>query len=294
MADPTENVLTKPKAKTARGKRVLQRRDPQLLEGAKQAVFVRGTTTSQLGTACLQALYALKKQHSVMLSKRNDLHPFDYGKNEPAVEFLMQRNDASLMCLHTHSKKRPHTLTFVRSFDHHLYDMYELHVDTFRALGDICLRGSDAWTPGEKPVVLFSGEAFQMDDTLQSLRLMLLDFFRGAPVSSLDPSELHTVLHFSASPDGRHLALRVHRLSLNPEGAVQMTPLGPFADFSVGRSKLPSEEARRLAHRVPRQLQPKRQKNVTTNVLGQRLGRVHVGRQDIARLQTRKVKAFRK
>ena len=44
------------------------------------------------------------------------------------MEFLSQKNDASLFAFGTHSKKRPHNLVFGRLFDHHILDMVETGV----------------------------------------------------------------------------------------------------------------------------------------------------------------------
>ena len=48
------------------------------------------------------------------------------------------------------------------------------------------------------------------------------------------------------------------------------------------------------AFKVPKQLEPKTQKNIETDLLGDKLGRVHVDRQDLDQLQSRKMKGLKK
>jgi hypothetical protein len=57
------------------------------------------------------------------------------------MEFLSQKNDASLFAFGTHSKKRPHNLVFGRLFDHHILDMVETGV-------------AGAWPPPIHPELL--------------------------------------------------------------------------------------------------------------------------------------------
>ena len=51
--------MMKRKAKSAAGKRAMQKRDPVAEEGAKVAIFMKGTNTSQVVTDCLKDLVLL-------------------------------------------------------------------------------------------------------------------------------------------------------------------------------------------------------------------------------------------
>lgn len=48
------------------------------------------------------------------------------------------------------------------------------------------------------------------------------------------------------------------------------------------------------ACRVPRELKPITKKNISRDAFGSKMGRVHMGKQDINRLQTRKMKGLKK
>ena len=77
--------LHKKKAKTAAGARALKRKDPVEEEGAKTAIFCKGTTSSKVVNDLQKDLYALKKPDAKMFGKKNDIHPFEDYK---AFEFL--------------------------------------------------------------------------------------------------------------------------------------------------------------------------------------------------------------
>ena len=293
-----ESALIKPKAKTARGNRIIKAREPQTIEPPKSVVFVKSTATSNLITDTLHSLYSLKKPEAVMLSKRNELHPFEYGKNEAAIEFLTQKNESPVLVLASHSKKRPNNLTFVRTFDHHLYDMLELQVTAFKSMQQVAASNMDAWVPGTKPAFVFSGDEFELREEYKQVKLLFLDVFRGQVVKSLDVQGVQTVINMSVVNE--KILFRVYRAKLlksadNPLAPrVDLQPIGPFIDFVLGRQRLPADDLRKQAHAVPRVLKPKKEKNISTDGLGDKYGRVHVGRQKIDTLQTRKVKALRK
>ncbi|GMG21341.1 unnamed protein product [[Candida] boidinii] len=47
------------------------------------------------------------------------------------------------------------------------------------------------------------------------------------------------------------------------------------------------------AHMVPKQLQTKERKNINTDDMGDKVAKIHVGTQDLAKLQTRKMKGLK-
>ena len=107
------------RAKTARGRRALEKMAPKLNENPRTALVLRGQKTSALVNQALTDLYMLKKPFSKHFTRHNAVHPFE---DPTPLEFLCQKNDASLFAFGTHSKKRPHNLVLGRMFDHHLLD----------------------------------------------------------------------------------------------------------------------------------------------------------------------------
>ena len=113
------------RGKTARVRRALAKREPKAVENPRTALLIRGQKTSGLINDVLTDLFMLKKPHAVHFKRQNAAHPFE---DATPLEFLCQKNDASLFAFGTHSKKRPHNLVFGRLFDHHILDMVETGV----------------------------------------------------------------------------------------------------------------------------------------------------------------------
>lgn len=70
--------------------------------------------------------------------------------------------------------------------------------------------------------------------------------------------------------------------------------LGPRIDWTLRRSKLPSDDLMKEACRKPRELKVAKKRNVSTDGLGTKHGRIHIGKQEINKLQTRKMKGLKK
>lgn len=69
---------------------------------------------------------------------------------------------------------------------------------------------------------------------------------------------------------------------------------GPRVDFTLRRSKLPDEDLMKEACRKPKELKLTKKKNITSDGLGNTHGRIHMGKQNIDKIQTRKMKGLKK
>jgi ribosome production factor 2 len=70
--------------------------------------------------------------------------------------------------------------------------------------------------------------------------------------------------------------------------------MGPSIDMKIGRTRFASDQLMKLALKMPKELDPKKIKNISTNALGETTGRIHMQKQDFDSLQSRKVKALKK
>lgn len=70
--------------------------------------------------------------------------------------------------------------------------------------------------------------------------------------------------------------------------------LGPRIDLTLRRSKLPTEDLMKEALKKPKELKVTKKKNISTDNLGTTHGRIHVGKQEIQKIQTRKMKGLKK
>lgn len=109
MEQQLEEAL-KPKKRSARVERILQKKEPQVFEPVKQALIMKGHHTSQTIVEVLRDLARLSKPHCKMLSRKNEILPFEDANS---IEFLGGKNDCSLFALGSHTKKRPNNLILV-------------------------------------------------------------------------------------------------------------------------------------------------------------------------------------
>uniref|UniRef100_A0A060T1L9 Ribosome production factor 2 homolog n=1 Tax=Blastobotrys adeninivorans TaxID=409370 RepID=A0A060T1L9_BLAAD len=285
--------------KNARAKRALEKREPKLVENTKQALFVPGANANQLVTKALIDLHHLKKPDAKRFSKKNEIRPFE---DASSLEFFSEKNDCSLLTFGSHNKKRPLNLTFARTFNYKIYDMIELRMDQFKSLDDF---RKSTFAVGMKPMFVFQGPLFDSHPTYMQIKSLFLDFFRGDVIDKLDVAGLQHVISISAAEleegDNAQLPLvhfRVYLLktfkSDTPkQPRVELDEIGPRFDFRIGRVQPPDPEMEKEAMKKPKQLEPKTKKNVETDIMGDQLGRIHVGKQDLSKLQTRKMKGLK-
>ncbi|WAR07086.1 RPF2-like protein [Mya arenaria] len=273
------------KPKTQRGKRFLESREPKIFENTKQCMFVKGGNTSQTVTQLLKEFCQLKKTHSVMYKRKNILRPFE---DETPL-----KSDASLFMFGSHSKKRPNNIVLGRLFDHHILDMIELGIDSFKSMSEF---EGPKCPVGTKPCLMFAGEQFDTDPELKRLKNMLIDFFRGEVVKNIRLQGLEHVVMVTVV-DGKIL-VRNYRIILKKSGSrvprVELDEMGPSVDFSVRRTKIASDDLYKRALKKPKTSTIKKRKNISKDAFGSQLGRVHMQKQDLANLQTRKMKALKR
>ncbi|KAJ1333778.1 ribosome production factor 2 [Microdochium nivale] len=295
-------MLRQIKPRNARSKRALEKKAPKAVENPKTCLFLRGTTCSQIVQDAMTDLFALRQPLAKKFTKKNDIHPFD---NAASLEFFSEKNDTSLFVFGSTSKKRPHTLTFVRMFAHKVLDMLELHLDpeSYRAVSQFKGR---KFAIGLRPMVSFTGTAFEspVANEYTMAKSMLIDFFKGEVSDKIDVEGLQYLVSISAEePVGNddvkpQIHMRLYLISTKRSGQkmprVEVEEMGPRMDFRVGRSQQPDEAVWKEAMRKPRGNEEKTKKNVSTDTMGDKLGRIHLGRQDLTELQTRKMKGLKR
>lgn len=284
-------IVRKVKAKNARTKRFLKNRESKTVENTKSSLFIRGGNTSTIVTNALKDMHKLKQPHSVMLSRKNPMLPFE---DDTSLEFLTKKNDSSLFCFGSHSKKRPHNLIMGRMFDFHVLDMLELGIDDFKALQDF---REEKPALGSKPCLTFNGDLFDSDEDFMKAKSLMMDFFRGQELQQVNLNGLDHVISFTADSDKRKLYMRVYMIKMMKSGTrvprIELRECGPSMDLSLRRKRFAAPDLLKRASKVPRTLQPKKVKNITTDVMASKVGQIHMERQDLGKLQTRKLKAFK-
>lgn len=206
--------------------------------------------------------------------------------------------------------------------------MLELGIDetTFRPLESF---KNPKFAVGMKPMVCFTGSLFDSAPEYQLVKSMFLDFFRGETVSAVDVEGLQYMINVSAAePSDREtkpvVHLRVHSIKTRKSGQklprVEVEEIGPRMDFRVRRTQEADAAVMKEALKKPKQLevrfewtsvpsssysstlritngrhtQARTKKNIETDVIGDKLGRIHTGKQDLNKMQSRKMKGLKR
>lgn len=295
-------MLRTVKPKNARSKRALDKRSSKAVENVKKALFVPGSTANKFLHNLLVDLDGLKKPDSVRFQRKNEVRPFE---DASSLEFFSEKNDCSLIVLGSHSKKRPNCLTFARTFNYQIYDMIELLVLDAKLIQEF---RRQTFNVGLKPMMVFNGSLFDEHPVYQHIKSLFMDFFRGQETNLLDPASLQHVITLSVSNDGSEVPetgpglpkvyFRVYLLKTEPSNTpkkprVELEEIGPRIDFSVGRQQRANPDMEKQAMKRAK-IEEKTKKNVETDIMGDKLGRIHVGKQDLGQLQTRKMKGLKR
>ncbi|KAI1726257.1 brix domain-containing protein [Ditylenchus destructor] len=277
--------------KTRRGKKVLESRDPKVVENDKTALIVKGGKTSEDVSQALAALYALKKPLALQLKRYNPFHLFE---DDTGIVKFAQKFDSSLFLFGSHSKKHPNSLIFGRMHDYQVLDMVDLSIKKFISSDKFNTGGV---TFGCKPCILLQGTAFESDEAMKRVGNLMIDWFRGPTVSSIRLQGLELIISLTAVST-EEILFRVYRTQLKKSGGqtprVELVEIGPSIDFAIVRKKLASDDFFKSALKKPKELHVKPRKNISRDVFGTQLARIHVGRQQPETIKTRKMKVFKK
>ncbi|ATY62996.1 ribosome biogenesis [Cordyceps militaris] len=294
-------MLRTVKPRNARSKRAMAAREPKPIENPKTCLVLRGGNCSQVVQDALNDLYSMHQPHAKKFSKKNPIHPFE---DATSLEFFSEKNDASMLLFGSSQKKRPHAITLVRTFGYKVLDMLELHLDpaTFCALAQFKTK---KFSIGQRPMLLFAGTAFEspVANEYTLAKSLFTDFFKGEPADKIDVEGLQYIVSFTAEEERTVdakpvLHMRVYLIRTRRSGQklprVEVDEIGPRMDFHVGRMRVPDEAMLKDAMKTPRGLVERPKKNITTDTMGDKIGRVHTGKQDLGTMQTRKMKGLKR
>ncbi|EHA53602.1 ribosome biogenesis protein RPF2 [Pyricularia oryzae 70-15] len=300
-------MLRQIKPRNARSKRILEKKAPKAIENPKSALFLRGTSCSQVVQDAIADIFSMRQTLAKKFTKKNPIHPFE---DPSSLEFFSEKCDTSLIVFGSSSKKRPHTLTLVRMFSHKVLDMLELHLDaeSYRRTAQF---KTSKFTIGLRPLMVFAGAQFEstVQNEYTAAKSLLLDLFRGDSSSDkIDVEGLRYVIVVTAednpatvgSGDGAKpaLHLRVYMIKTKRSGEklprVELEEIGPRMDFRLGRLREADESMLKEAMKRPKTTEERTKKNISTDSMGDKMGRIHLGKQDLGDLQTRKMKGLKR
>lgn len=308
---PTQNqsklsrtkVIAGGKQPKARIQRYLKKQESQLVEGARAGLLLKGIKCSNSMSTILKDMRSMKAPNAKLLTKNNMILPFE-DAGQQSLEFLTTKNDCSLFAMASHNKKRPNNLIMGRTFDRHILDMVELGVTRYKSLADYS--GGPKKRIGSKPLMLFCGDKWHLEGEFKRLQNMLIDFYKGDPVDKFVLSGMDHMMVFTvAEPTAGAVTEKptVHqrtyfcKLKKNPNGEKVPIPYlvnsGPDMDFKIRRTQFASKEMWNLALKQPAGVKAKKTKNHTTNIFGETIGRLHLDKQDVDKMQGKKSKSLR-
>jgi ribosome production factor 2 len=213
---------------------LLQKKEPQLVEDERSAIFLRSTTCSEGMRALLLDLYRIRgPETSKNFTRKTEERPFE---NDASFRFLCEKNNASLFALGSHSKKRPDNLVLARMFEFNVLDMFELGLSSIRSMAQF---RQETFAVGSKPFMLFQGDAFENHPTYQQLKSLFMDFFCSKPLVSFVPSAVRQghVIVLTALPDSsvafRHYRLDACAVEGRSAPGAQLTEIGPRCEAAA-------------------------------------------------------------
>jgi ribosome production factor 2 len=287
------------RAKTPLGRRMMQQRESKTVEDPKTLLVLKGHATSQLTNDVLCDLHVLNKPLSRKLQRKNDLLPFESG-GESHLENLARLNDASLFAIGNHTKKRPHNLILGRTFGFRILDMIEFGVSNYKPISSFPSTIPSA--PGSMPCILFNGDDYHSNETTEKLQSVLFDVFRGPQdVEKISLAGVDRAVTFTLNLPRtgqpivlvRHYAILLKKAADSKLPRVELEEIGPSFDLTVRRTQFAPEAMMKEAMRTPKDPRTDRKrKNISKNELGDKLGRIHLGKQDLSGLALARMKGL--
>ncbi|XP_070491563.1 ribosome production factor 2 homolog [Chironomus tepperi] len=285
------SLLRIQKPKTRKGKTALLEKEPKVIENIKNALILEGRKTSANIKDLLKDIATFKKPNCKILTRNNDITPFE---DQNPLEILANKSDCHLFVFGSHSKKRPDNVIMGRVYDNQILDMIEFGVKQYKSLQEFKNEKINIMC---KPCLVFNGDQWSKSDELRHIKSLLVDMFHVEDVESIRLQGLEHVISFTLTED-LTIMIRSYKILLKKSGLktprIELEEIGPSMDLSIRRTKIASKDLYKLAHKKPAELKVTKKKNVSRDGLGNVKGRVHIDRQVITKLQTRKMKGLKK
>jgi ribosome production factor 2 len=157
--------------------------------------------------------------------------------------------------------------------------------------------------------MVFHSDLFDTHPTFIQLKSFFLDFYNGHALSELPYTSIEHVISLTAGPLISETTLpkihfRVYTTKLLSSGTktprLEMTEMGPSIDFSLRRVQEADPDMMKMATKRPKVSKKdtesglgKKKKNIETDAMGDRVGKIHLKKQDLTKMQGRKVRALR-
>ena len=158
----------------------------------------------------------------------------------------------------------------------------------------------DKMSPGARPLMIFIGSQFETHERYKHFKSMFMDLLRGREEHDLEFDAVENVVVVS-SPD-EHISLdaevlpvihvRVYMIQKLKSGQklprIELLEMGPRMDFSLRRSQEADPQMLKMALQRPKAESSHKRKNIDLDIMGDAMGRIHMGKQDLDKMALRK------
>ena len=270
------------KAKTHKGRKFIEKRAPQLIEGKKTAIFIRGKKCSQVIQDLMREMIQLRgepENSRVFMRNGHEILPFE---NIVPLESMSSKQDCALFCFGNHQKKRPDNIVLGRTYDSKSLDLFELGIENYKSIVNF----ATADIPRDlKPVLIFQGEHFEFSERHQRLKNFFYELFRQRDLKEANITEMKRVLVFT-SINETTIQVRHYEVQTITESLLNLEfkEIGPHFDLKFRRHQIASADLYKIACKKPKitnMEKKKAKKNVYTTELGERKGKVFIQHQDL-------------
>ena len=150
---------------------------------------------------------------------------------------------------------------------------------------------------GHFPIITFQGDSWEFSQELSTFKSIMQDLFKGPPHAKMVSLKgIEHVISFTTISD--KIFMRVYTIKLlkgdDTLPRVELEEMGPRLDFSIKRFRIADPNIMKQATKTPKEIKPKKEKNIEHDQVGHEYGRIHMEKQDFSKLETRKVKGLKK
>jgi ribosome production factor 2 len=183
---------------------------------------------------------------------------------------------------------------------------------------DACIQGTKS-TPGHRPLLHFASDLFEAHPALAQLKSHMLSLFTTPGAEPIHLSGIEHVISVTIGPLTSGTAIsedtpttslpkvhvRVYTIAFKRSGVrtpnAVLAPMGPAIDIHVRRIQAPDPVLLKESLKRPKLAKKdvtsglgKKKKNLEVDEMGDLRGQLHVSKQDLNKMQTRKMKGLKK
>lgn len=291
-------VEAKSKPKSHKVKKLIERKEKILQKDPKHSLFIRG---NKLSLPVKKAMHELDKMRDMfltkcLLQKPNNILPFE---DTSYIEHVAEQYDCGFVCFGSHNKKRPNNMIIHRMYNHQVLDMIELGVDNCMTMQEF--KTKTMIETGQQPILIFQGDPFDLSEKHIKFKNMMIDFFRIKHLKNLNIIAAQRIISFTATSNEGNIILQQFQAGVINEGLagdekIDIEEIGPRMSMTIRRVKHADNDMWKSATKILRskkQIMMKKQ-NISTNVLGQKVGKAYIQHQDLGTLALAKLKRKKK